>query len=126
MRLATFKPIRGVVNPCLVPILLSVARSQTIVHGNGFSVNTRGSHRQGEDRMESASLLANLGHLGSSGVVLSVEQRASLQSSLVLLRREHKFRRVMLWGVIRTVQGDYFIAVGVGADELRDRKALYR
>ncbi len=76
--------------------------------------------------MDGDSLLANVGYLGSSGVVLSVEQRASLQSSLVLLRREHKFRRVKLWGVIRAVQGDYFIAVGVGIDELRQRKSLYR
>ncbi len=76
--------------------------------------------------MESESLLANVGYLGSSGVVLSVEQRASLLSSLVLLRREHKFRRVKLWGVIKAVQGEYFIAMGVGKDELRDRKALYR
>lgn len=36
--------------------------------------------------MESENLFAHLSHLGSSGVVLSVEQRSSLQSSLVLLR----------------------------------------
>ena len=76
--------------------------------------------------MDSESLFANLGHLGSSGVVLSVEQRASLQTSLVLLKREHKFRRVKLWGVVSGVQSSYFIAMGVGKDELRDRKALYR
>ena len=76
--------------------------------------------------MDADSLLANLGYLGSSGVVLSVEQRASLQSSLVLLRKEHKFRRVKLWGIIRGVEKDYFIAEGVGSDELKDRKKLYR
>lgn len=76
--------------------------------------------------MDSEGVFTNLDYLGSSGVVLSVEQRATLQSSLVLLRREHKFRRVKLWGVIRGIQKDYFIAQGVGTDELKDRKALYR
>lgn len=76
--------------------------------------------------MDSESLFSNLNYLGSSGIVLSVEQRAALQSSLVLLRREHKFRRVKLWGVVRGIQNDYFVAMGVGKDELKDRKALYR
>ena len=76
--------------------------------------------------MDSEGVFTNLDYLGSSGVVLSVEQRATLQSSLVLLRREHKFWRVKLWGVIRGIQKDYFIAQGVGMDELKDRKALYR
>ena len=76
--------------------------------------------------MESENLFAHLSHLGSSGVVLSVEQRSALQSSLVLLRREHKFRRVKLWGVIRGIESSYFIAMGVGRDEIKDRKTLYR
>lgn len=64
--------------------------------------------------------------LGSCGVVLSVEQRAQLQSSLVLLKTKCKFRRIGLWGVILGISGNYFIAVGVGRDELGDRKYLYR
>ena len=76
--------------------------------------------------MDSETLFSSLDYLGSSGVVLSVEQKASLQSSLVTLQREHKFRRVKLWGIIRGVQKDYFIAFGVGKNELLDRKALYR
>lgn len=76
--------------------------------------------------MDSDSVFANLDYLGSSGVVLSVEQRASLQSSLVTLKREHKFRRVKLWGVVRGIQNDYFIVQGVGKDEIKDRKALFR
>ncbi len=76
--------------------------------------------------MDSESVFVNLDYLGSSGVVLSVEQKASLQSSLLLLKREHKFRRVKLWGVVRGIGNDYFIAQGVGKDELKDRKALYR
>ena len=76
--------------------------------------------------MDSESVFANLDYLGSSGIVLSVEQKASLQSSLVTLKREHKFRRVKLWGVIRGIQSDYFIIQGVGKDEIKDRKALFR
>ena len=76
--------------------------------------------------MDSETVFSQLDYLGSSGVVLSVEQKASLQSSLVTLKREHKFRRVKLWGVIRGVQGDYFIVQGVGKDEIKDRKALFR
>ena len=76
--------------------------------------------------MDSETLFCSLDYLGSSGVVLSVEQKASLQSSLVTLQREHKFRRVKLWGIIKGIQKDYFIALGVGKNELIDRKALYR
>lgn len=76
--------------------------------------------------MDSESLFSDLNYLGSSGVVLSVEQKASLQSSLVTLRRDNKFRRVKLWGIIRGIEKDYFIAQGVGRNELLDRTALYR
>ena len=76
--------------------------------------------------MDSESLCSNLEYLGSSGVVLSVEQKASLQSSLTIIKRDHKFCHVKLWGIIRGVQKDYFIVHGVGKNELKDRKALYR
>lgn len=76
--------------------------------------------------MESETVFSHLDYLGSSGIVFSVEQKASLQSSLVTLKREHKFRRVKLWGIIRGIQNDYFIVQGVGKDEIKDRKALFR
>ena len=68
--------------------------------------------------MDSEGVFTNLDYLGSSGVVLSVEQQPTLQSSLVVLWREHKFRRVKLWGIIRGINKDYFIAQGVSTDEL--------
>lgn len=71
-------------------------------------------------------MFSNLDYLGSSGVVLSVEQKASLQSSLVTLKRDNKFRKVKLWGIIKCIQKEYFIIQGVGKNELTDRKALYR
>ena len=100
------------------------------LYSNGYNNNDRASLQQASctavEVMDSEGVFSNLDYLGSSGVVLSVEQRAALQSSLVLLRREHKFRRVKLWGVIRGIQSDYFVAQGVGKDELKDRKSLYR
>lgn len=69
---------------------------------------------------------SDLERLGCCGVVLSVEQKTQLQSSLVILQNKCKFSRVQLWGVVRGVSADYFIAVGLGKDELGDRKYLYR
>ena len=76
--------------------------------------------------MEFEGSQLNINELGSSGIVLSVEQEASLQASLVILARDHKFRKVKLWGVVKGVQKDYFVAQGVGRDELKDRKFVYR
>ena len=76
--------------------------------------------------MDSDSANLSLEYLGSSGIVLSVEQKASLQTSLVILKREHKFHKVKFWGIIKGIQNDYFIVQGVGKHEINDRKALYR
>lgn len=64
-------------------------------------------------------------YVASSGVVLSVEQKAALQSSLTILKAQQKFRKIQFWGKIFGVRGDYFIVQGVGEDELKDRKTLY-
>lgn len=69
---------------------------------------------------------SDLERLGCCGIILSVEQKTQLQSSLVILQNKCKYRRVQLWGVVRGVGADYFIAVGLGRDELEDRKYLYR
>ena len=76
--------------------------------------------------MDAGCLANDLELLGSSGVILSVEQRAQLQSSLVILQDKCKFQRVQLWGVVHGITADYYVAVGVGRDELKDRKYLYR
>lgn len=75
--------------------------------------------------MEFEGSQLNTDELGNSGIVLSVEQEASLQASLVILVRDHKFRKVKLWGVVKGVQKDYYVAHGVGRDELKDRKSVY-
>lgn len=76
--------------------------------------------------MESEGLHVNIDYVGSSGVVLSTEQKAALQSSLVILRNNYKFARVLFWGKILGVKNDYFIVQGIGKDELKEKKSLYR
>lgn len=68
----------------------------------------------------------SIDYVGSSGIILSTEQKAALQSSLVILRNNYKFERVLFWGKILGVKNDYFIVQGVGKDELKERKTLYR
>ena len=76
--------------------------------------------------MDAEDLHMSVDYVGSSGVVLSTEQKAALQSSLVILKSNYKFCRVIFWGKIVGVKSDYFIVQGVGKDELKDRKTLYR
>jgi len=75
--------------------------------------------------MESDTLHLNIDYVASSGVVLSVEQKAALQSSLVILQSQQKFKHVQFWGKILGIRNDYFIVEGIGKDELKDRKRLY-
>lgn len=75
--------------------------------------------------MESEGLHLNISYVGSCGVILSAEQKAALETSLVILQNNHKFNRVFLWGKILGVKNDYFIAQGTGDDEMTDRKTLY-
>ncbi|XP_071834020.1 radial spoke head protein 9 homolog [Apostichopus japonicus] len=75
--------------------------------------------------MESDGLHLNISYVGSCGIILSGEQKAALETSLVILQNNHKFNRVFLWGKILGVKNDYFIAQGTGNDEMADRKTLY-
>lgn len=76
--------------------------------------------------MESDGLHLNVDYVGSSGVILSPEQKAALQTSLVILQNENKFKRVYFWGKIIGVKDDYFLAQGVCKDEFAGRKTFYR
>jgi len=64
--------------------------------------------------------------LGYSGIVFSPEQRASLQTSLVILKEQYKFKTIHLWGKIIGISDDYFIVQGRQKNELKDRQFLYR
>lgn len=76
--------------------------------------------------MDAEGLHLNIDYVGSSGVILSTEQKAALQSSLIILKSNYKFRKVAFWGKILGVKDDYFIVEGIGKDQLKDRQTLYR
>eukprot|EP00039_Didymoeca_costata_P001664 m.54142 g.54142 ORF g.54142 m.54142 type:complete len:300 (+) comp10905_c0_seq2:128-1027(+) len=63
--------------------------------------------------------------LGGGEMVLSTETRAALQSSIVLLKARERFASVKLWGRIKGVHRDYYIAQGFGKDELKEKKGFY-
>jgi radial spoke head protein 9 len=71
------------------------------------------------------TLLLDVDNLAYSGIVLNAEQRAALQTSLVVQRDQYKFNRIYFWGKIIGTKEDYFIAQGVSANELADKKSLY-
>jgi len=76
--------------------------------------------------MDSQNLHLNIDFVGSSGVVLSSEQKASLQASLVILQSNQKFDHVYFWGKILGVKDDYYIAQGISGDLFAERRTLYR
>lgn len=75
--------------------------------------------------MDSESLHYSLDLAAGNGLTLSSEQRAALQTSLVILKRNYKFSRVLFWGKILGIKCDYFIAQGVEDDEMKNKKSLY-
>ena len=76
--------------------------------------------------MNSTDLHLMIDYLGSSGIMLSPEQKSVLQTSLVILKNEQKFNKVLFWGSIKGIKSDYYIVQGIGADEMLDKKTLYR
>lgn len=76
--------------------------------------------------IEAKDFSLDLDLLAYSGIVFSPEQRASLQTALVILREQYKFKTVHLWGKILGISDDYFIIQGRQKDELKDRQFLYR
>ncbi|XP_053314549.1 radial spoke head protein 9 homolog [Spea bombifrons] len=76
--------------------------------------------------MDAENLQLPLEMMSGSGQGLSPEQSAALRTSLLLLRRDMQLSRVLLWGKILGVRGDYFIAQGIeGLEQLRGRKTFY-
>ncbi|TRY90849.1 hypothetical protein DNTS_020873 [Danionella cerebrum] len=75
--------------------------------------------------MDSEALRYSLDLAAANGLTLSSEQRAALQTSLIILKKNYKFTRVLFWGKILGVKSDYFIAQGVEEDELKSKKSLY-
>ena len=76
--------------------------------------------------MDAETFQVGIDYVGGSGVVLSPEQKAALQTSLCILKNNYKFSKVYFWGKILGIKDDYFIAQGTSKDELGDKKTLYR
>ena len=76
--------------------------------------------------VEASGLHLNIDYVGSSGVILSPEQKAALQTSLVILQSENKFKKVYFWGRILGIKDDYYIAQGCETDEMVGRRTFYR
>lgn len=76
--------------------------------------------------MDTNSLFSSLELVAGSGHTLNIEQRTALETSSVILRKNYKFHRILLWGKILGLKNDYFIVQGRGEDEMKDRKNLYR
>ena len=76
--------------------------------------------------MNGQDLHLSIDYVGSSGIVLSPEQKAALQTSLTILQSNMKLPRVYFWGKILGIKDDYFIAQCVDQDEFQERKMLYR
>lgn len=74
--------------------------------------------------MDSDKLLSDIGYLEGCGTILSQEEMASLQTSLILEKSKNKFQCVCFWGRIHGVKRNYYIAVGIGGDQILDRKYL--
>ncbi|PWA27889.1 hypothetical protein CCH79_00000071 [Gambusia affinis] len=75
--------------------------------------------------MDSNSLSYSLDFIASSGRILNVEQRTALQTSMLILKKNYNFKRVMFWGKVLGIKQDYFIAQGRGEDEIKNRTYLY-
>lgn len=75
--------------------------------------------------MDCFDLHVKIDYLSPCGIVLTPEQKASLQTSLTLLKYEQKHVIVNFWGIIKGVQGDYYIAQGIGKDYMNDVTTLY-
>ncbi|ESO86151.1 hypothetical protein LOTGIDRAFT_195269 [Lottia gigantea] len=75
--------------------------------------------------MDGEGLHLNIDYVGSSGIILSPEQKAALQTSLIILQNENKFNTIYFWGKICGIKDDYYIAQGVGRNEFEGRKTFY-
>lgn len=76
--------------------------------------------------IEAKDFCLDLDLLAYSGIIFSPEQRASLQTSLIMLKEQYKFKSIYLWGKILGIADDYFIIQGRQKNELKGRQFLYR
>ena len=76
--------------------------------------------------MDSRNLNCDIDFVGSSGIILSPEQKTTLHTSLIILRNNQKFDRVYFWGKILGIKDDYYVAQGMRGNVLAEKKTFYR
>lgn len=76
--------------------------------------------------IEAKDFNLDLDLLAYSGIVFSPEQRASLETSFVILKDQYKFKSIHFWGKILGTTNDYYIIQGRQNNELKDRQFLHR
>lgn len=62
--------------------------------------------------MDHTKLIAQAHNTTLNGHVMSAQEKASLQSSLVLLKKQQKVQQVNYWGKILGIKNDYYVAQG--------------
>lgn len=63
---------------------------------------------------------------GCSGRTLATEERAALQSSLLVLKADSKLASVRFWGKICGTNRDYYVAEGFGESKLSTKRIFCR
>ncbi len=76
--------------------------------------------------MIAEDLNSKLDFIASNGVILNVEEKSALQTSLLVLKKNCKFKRTQFWGKIIGLQKDYLIAQGYGNNLFGTKKTFTR
>jgi hypothetical protein len=76
--------------------------------------------------MIAEELHARLENIGSSGHTLNIEERSALQTSLLVLKRNCKFKRVHFWGKVFGLNRDYLVAQGFSSNYFGTKKSFTR
>lgn len=75
--------------------------------------------------MDVTTLNQSLQYISGFGVELNQSQKSALETSLVIVKVNHKFSEIRFWGKISGIKEDYFIVYGINKDELNGRKFFY-
>merc|ERR1712022_98002 len=73
--------------------------------------------------MEVSGLFSVLDNTAFPGGSLSVEERAALQASLILLKESQHFKEVRFWGKVRGLARDYLVCQGTIDEEMMNKCA---
>ncbi|XP_053457532.1 radial spoke head protein 9 homolog [Nycticebus coucang] len=106
-------------------ILLPAKRAELGSPWRRLLLTTRRALSRAAGLMDSEGLLLSLELASGSGQGLSPDRRASLLTSLMLVKRDYRYDRVLFWGRILGLVSDYYIAQGLNQDQLAPRNTLY-